>query len=275
MTSPPVSSIVPNLESLIDAITKAGEKIQEVYDTDFEVIKKDDNSPVTKADLESNKILRSVLEKTGIPILSEEDEDDKSRLESEKVWIVDPLDGTQDFVNRTGEFTVLVGLVENQIPVMGLVYLPTKKILYYGEKGLGAFCYKSEKWEKISVRDVRDLKDCLALVSRHHLSDKEKQLLKDLEISKTAQIGSTLKVMEVAAGRADIYLTTTTKMHQWDTAASWCIISEAGGKMTNLLGNELIYNTDNIFHLDGLLISNGFVHDIASSKISVSLNQNG
>ena len=119
MTSPPVSSIVPNLESLIDAITKAGEKIQEVYDTDFEVIKKDDNSPVTKADLESNKILRSVLEKTGIPILSEEDEDDKSRLESEKVWIVDPLDGTQDFVNRTGEFTVLVGLVENQIPVMG------------------------------------------------------------------------------------------------------------------------------------------------------------
>ena len=116
----------------MDAITEAGEKIREVYDTDFEVIKKDDNSPITKADLESNKILRSALEKTGIPILSEEDEDDKSRLESEKVWIIDPLDGTQDFVNRTGEFTVLVGLVENQIPVMGLVYLPTQKILYYG-----------------------------------------------------------------------------------------------------------------------------------------------
>ena len=97
----------------MDAITEAGEKIREVYDTDFEVIKKDDNSPITKADLESNKILRSALEKTGIPILSEEDEDDKSRLESEKVWIIDPLDGTQDFVNRTGEFTVLVGLVEN------------------------------------------------------------------------------------------------------------------------------------------------------------------
>ena len=121
MTSPPVSSKVPNLDSLMDAITEAGEKIREVYDTDFEVIKKDDNSPITKADLESNKILRSALEKTGIPILSEEDEDDKSRLESEKVWIIDPLDGTQDFVNRTGEFTVLVGLVENQIPVMGLV----------------------------------------------------------------------------------------------------------------------------------------------------------
>ena len=268
MTSPPVSSKVPNLDSLMDAITEAGEKIREVYDTDFEVIKKDDNSPITKADLESNRILRSALEKTGIPILSEEDEDDKSRLESEKVWIIDPLDGTQDFVNRTGEFTVLVGLVENQIPVMGLVYLPTQKILYYGEKGLGAFCYKSEKWEKISIRDVRDLKDCLALVSRHHLSDREKQLLEHLEISKTAQIGSTLKVMEVAAGRADIYLTTTTKMHQWDTAASWCIISEAGGRMTDLSGDELVYNTDNIFHLNGLLISNGLVHETAVSKIS-------
>jgi len=218
--------------------------------------------------LESNKIIRSALEKTGIPILSEEDEDDKSRLESEKVWIVDPLDGTQDFVNRTGEFTVLIGLVENQVPVMGLVYLPTQKILYYGEKGLGAFCYDSEKWEKISVRDVRELKDCLALVSRHHLSDKEKQLLGHLQISKTSQIGSTLKVMEVSSGRADIYLTTTTRMHQWDTAASWCIVSEAGGKMTDLLGNELVYNTDNIFHLNGLLISNGFVHEIAASKIS-------
>ena len=268
MVSPPFPSKIPHLSDVMNSIIEAGEKIREVYETDFEVIKKDDNSPVTKADLESNKIIRSVLEKTGIPILSEEDEDDKSRLDSEKGWIVDPLDGTQDFVNRTGEFTVLIGLVENHIPVMGLVYLPTQKILYYGEKGLGAFCYNLEKWEKISVRDTSELQDCLALVSRHHLSDREKQLLEYLEISKTAQIGSTLKVMEVSAGRADIYLTTTTKMHQWDTAASWCIISESGGKMTDLMGNDLVYNTDNIFHLNGLLISNGFVHQIAASKIS-------
>ena len=102
MVSPPFPSKIPNLNDLIDAIIQAGEKIQEIYDTDFEVNKKDDNSPITQADLESNKILRSILEKTGIPILSEEDVDDKSRLASEKVWIVDPLDGTQDFVNRTG-----------------------------------------------------------------------------------------------------------------------------------------------------------------------------
>ena len=176
MISPPFPSKVLNLDSVMDAIVEAGEKIREIYDTDFEVNKKDDNSPITKADLESNKILRFALEKTGIPILSEEDVDDKSRLDSEKVWIIDPLDGTQDFVNRTGEFTILVGLVENHIPVMWLVYLPTKRILYFAEKGMGAFCYDLNEWRKISVRRVEEISSCLALVSRHHLSVNEKKV---------------------------------------------------------------------------------------------------
>jgi len=268
MVSPPFPSKIPNLNDLIGAIIQAGEKIQEIYDTDFEVNKKDDNSPITQADLESNKILRSVLEKTGIPILSEEDVDDKSRLASEKVWIVDPLDGTQDFVNRTGEFTVLVGLVENHIPVIGLVYLPIKKILYFAEKGKGAFCYDLNKWGKISVRKVEEISSCLALVSRHHLSGKEKKILDHLGITNTATIGSTLKVMEISSGRGDVYLTTTNKMSQWDTCASNCIISEAGGKMTDISGNELIYNTEIVKHENGLLTTNGFIHDRVVSKIS-------
>ena len=151
MTYPPISSKIPNLDSIMDAMIEAGEKIREIYETDFEVNNKDDDSPITKADLESNKILRAALEKTGIPILSEEDADDKTRLDSENVWIVDPLDGTQDFVNRTGEFTILVGLVENHIPIMGLVYLPIKRLLYFAEEGMGAFCYDLQKWQGISV----------------------------------------------------------------------------------------------------------------------------
>ena len=268
MISPPFPSNIPNLDSVMDAIIKAGEKIREIYDTDFEVNKKDDNSPITKADLESNKILRFALEKTEIPILSEEDVDDKSRLDSEKVWIIDPLDGTQDFVNRTGEFTILVGLVENNNPVMGLVYLPTKRILYFAEKGVGAFCYDLNKWEKISVRKVENVGDCLALVSRHHLSGKESQILDHLGIVNTATVGSTLKVMEISSGRGDVYLTTTNRMHQWDTCASWCVISEAGGKMTDMLGNELIYNTDSVNHENGLLVTNGFIHKMVVSRIS-------
>ena len=267
MVSPPFPSKIPNLESVMEAIIQAGERIREIYDTDFEVNKKDDDSPITKADLESNKILRSILEKTGIPILSEEDVDDKSRLTSEKVWIVDPLDGTQDFVNRTGEFTILVGLVENHVPVMGLVYLPIKKILYFAEKGMGAFCYDLNKWEKISVRNVDDVSKCLALVSRHHLSGKEKKILDHLGITNTLTIGSTLKVMEISSGRGDIYLTTTNKMSQWDTCASWCVISEAGGQMTDISGYDLFYNTESVKHENGLLVTNGFVHEIIVSKI--------
>ena len=264
----PVSSKISQLETIIDAITKAGDKILEIYESDFQVEKKDDNSPITKADLESNKIIKESLLQTRIPILSEEDADDKSRMDSDKVWIVDPLDGTQDFVNKTGEFTVMVGLVENHVPVMGLVYWPTEKKLFFAEKGLGAFCHDSEGWAKISVRGVEEITEPLALVSRHHLSDKEKEMLERLEIKNTANIGSSLKVMEIASGRADIYLTSTNKMKQWDTAASHCIISEAGGKMTDISGNDLIYNTVSVNHENGLLVTNRLIHPEIVSKIS-------
>ena len=278
MKTLPISSKVAGIESVIDTIIEAGERVREIYESDFEVSKKDDNSPITKADLESNKIIRAALEKTGIPILSEEDVDDKSRLNSDKIWIVDPLDGTTDFVNRTGEFTIMVGLVENHVPVMGLIYWPTKQKLYYAERGMGAFCSHSDTvdeciWEAISVRETQNLEDCLALVSRHHLSDREKKILDHLKITHTASIGSSLKVMEISSGMADVYLTTTNKMKQWDTCASFCIISEAGGKITDVVGNELVYNTDIVNHENGLLVTNGFVHDEVVSKIS-DLEQN-
>ena len=268
MAELPVSSKISQLETIIDAITKAGDKILEVYESDFQVEKKDDNSPITKADLESNKIIKESLLQTKIPILSEEDADDKSRTDSDKVWIVDPLDGTQDFVNKTGEFTVMVGLVENHVPIMGLVYWPTEKKLFFAERGLGAFCHDSEGWAKISVRGVEEITEPLALVSRHHLSDKEKKMLDHLEIKNTANIGSSLKVMEIASGRADIYLTSTNKMKQWDTAASHCIISEAGGKMTDISGNDLLYNTESVNHENGLLVTNGLIHERVVSRIS-------
>jgi len=268
MAESPISSKIQHLETIINAVITAGDKIVEIYETDFQVEKKDDNSPITKADLESNKIIKESLLQTGIPILSEEDADDKSRIDSDKVWIVDPLDGTQDFVNKTGEFTVMVGLVENQIPVMGLVYWPTEKKLYFAENGLGAFCHESEGWMKISVRGVEEIAESLALVSRHHLSDKEKKMLECLKIENTASIGSSLKVMEIASGKADIYLTSTNKMKQWDTAAAYCIISEAGGKMTDVSGNELIYNTQSVNHENGLLVTNGLIHEEVVSRVS-------
>ena len=147
----PFKSSLPELGKIIDGMIKAGEKVLEVYETDFSTEKKDDNSPITQAEIESNKILKEVLGDTGISILSEEDVDDKKRLSEEKIWIIDPLDGTTDFVNRTGEFTIMVGLVEKHKSILGLIYWPTKKKMYLAESGKGAFRH-DEEWEKIETQ---------------------------------------------------------------------------------------------------------------------------
>ena len=263
----PFKSTIPELGKIIDGIVKAGEKVLEVYETDFSTEKKDDDSPITQADIESNKILKDVLGKTGITILSEEDTDDKKRLLDDKIWIIDPLDGTTDFVNRTGEFTIMVGLVEKHKSILGLIYWPIKKKMYLAESGKGAFRH-DEEWEKIETTMMSEMQNCQALVSRHHLSEKEKKLLDEMEIAVVTSIGSSLKVTEIASGDAEIYLTTTNKMKQWDTCASNCIISEAGGKMTDMSGNDLVYNTEIVNHENGILVTNGLIHQDALDAIS-------
>ena len=263
----PFKSTIPELGKIIDGIEKAGEKILEVYETDFSTEKKDDDSPITQADIESNKILKDVLGKTGITILSEEDTDDKKRLLDDKIWIIDPLDGTTDFVNRTGEFTIMVGLVEKHKSILGLIYWPIKKKMYLAESGKGAFRH-DEEWEKIETTMMSEMQNCHALVSRHHLSEKEKKLLDEMEIAVVTSIGSSLKVTEIASGDAEIYLTTTSKMKQWDTCASNCIISEAGGKMTDMSGNDLVYNTEIVNHENGIFVTNGLIHQDALNAIS-------
>ena len=263
----PFNSRQSELEKILAGVVKAGEKIIEIYNTDFTSEKKDDDSPITQADIESNKILKEVLGETGISILSEEDADDKKRLSEEKIWIIDPLDGTTDFVNRTGEFTVMAGLVEKQKSILGIIYWPMKKKMYLAESGKGAFCH-DEEWENIEVSMMSEMQNCHALVSRHHLSEKEKKLLDEMEISVVTSIGSSLKVTEIASGDAEIYLTTTNKMKQWDTCASNCIISEAGGKMTDISGKEMVYNTESVHHENGILVTNGLIHQDALDAIS-------
>ena len=263
----PFKSNLPELGKIIDGVVRAGEKVLEVYETDFSTEKKDDDSPITQADIESNKILKEVLGQTGIAILSEEDVDDKKRLSEEKIWIIDPLDGTTDFVNRTGEFTIMVGLVEKHKSILGLIYWPIKKKMYLAESGKGAFRH-DEEWEKIETTMMSEMQNCQALVSRHHLSEKEKRLLDEMEIAVVTSVGSSLKVTEIASGDAEIYLTTTSKMKQWDTCASNCIISEAGGKMTDMSGNDLVYNTEIVNHENGILVTNGLIHQDALDAIS-------
>ena len=245
----------------INAVIEAGKAVMEIYEQDFSVELKQDRSPLTQADIKSNEIIQRIILVSGYPILSEESVDDKERLNCEKIWIVDPLDGTSDFVSRTGEFTIMVALIEHNKPILGVVYCPTNKILFVAQKNGGAYNLGNGQCLKLSISNVAELEKCRAVVSRHHLSDHDRQFLMKIKIDKSTQLGSSLKVMDICSGNAELYFATTNNMKQWDTCASYCLIKEAGGEMTDMFGSELKYNTVTLNHQNGILVTNGLIHN--------------
>jgi 3'(2'), 5'-bisphosphate nucleotidase len=258
---PLIEGKLPELDLALEAAVKGGYAIMEIYKTDFDSSTKEDDEPITEADLASNKIIKEILKKADHYILSEEDKDDSSRLNENTLWVVDPLDGTSDFIDRTGEFTVMIALVQDKKPVLGVINWPDGKTIYIAQKGKGAFRYSNGSWEKISVSKTDDLKNCKAVGSRHHLSEKEKALIQKLEILEFTSIGSSLKVGKISCGEADVYLTFTDKMKEWDSCASNCIVTEAGGKMTDMLGSDIMYNNEIVNHQNGILVTNGLLHE--------------
>ncbi|HJM79316.1 MAG TPA: 3'(2'),5'-bisphosphate nucleotidase CysQ [Nitrosopumilus sp.] len=261
MNNIPISEKIPELDIAIKAAIEAGDEILEIYKKDFNTYSKTDDSPITEADLKSNEIIKKILSNTKYPILSEEDKDDDDRISEKMIWIIDPLDGTSDFIDRTGEFTVMIALIENKKPILGVILWPTEKTLFIAQKNHGAFKFSNNKWEKISVTKIEKLSNCRIVGSRHHLSDTEKKFIEKLGIDDFTSVGSSLKVGKISSGEAEAYITTTNKIKEWDTAASYCIISEAGGKMTDMLGNELTYNNKNVYHQNGILVTNGLIHN--------------
>lgn len=248
-------------EAAIKAARQAGEKIVEIYRNGFSSSTKEgDGSPVTKADIVSNEILLRELLPLGYPILSEESADSRERLMADPVWIIDPLDGTSDFIRRTGEFSVMIALVRNRVPVAGIIYQPTAERLFVAEEGRGAWSIAPGTRKHLWVSGCRE--SLRVITSRSHLSEEEKLFLEHLSPAEQKQMGSAgLKVAEIASANADLYFTTTDKMKQWDTAAAHCLISEAGGRMTDMRGEALYYNTEDVSHRHGLLVTNGLIHD--------------
>lgn len=261
MNNIPISKKIPELDIAIKAAQEASSVILDIYQKDYNTFTKTDDSPVTDADLKSNKKINEILSDTKYSILSEEDVDDQSRLSKDMIWIVDPLDGTSDFIDKTGEFTVMIALIQNKKPILGVIAWPTEKILFVAQKNCGAFRYSNDKWDKISVTKIENLSECRTIGSRHHLSDKEKKFIKKLGVKDFTSIGSSLKVGKISSGEAEAYITTTNKMKEWDTAASYCIITEAGGKMTDVSGNQITYNNKSVYHQNGILVTNGLIHD--------------
>jgi 3'(2'), 5'-bisphosphate nucleotidase len=259
----PFSDVFIETELATSAIRNASKAVMEIYNSKFTTSFKDGNEPITEADLKSNQIILNSLSESNHPILSEESKDNlEKRLDAKKVWIVDPLDGTTDFVNKTGEFTIMIALVENQTPILGVISCPPQNTLYVAQKGHGAYSSSNDdKWKKLEVSNTNDLSNCKAVGSRFHQSDKERNFLKKLNITQFTSRGSSLKAIDLCLAKADLYFTFTSKMKQWDTCASNCIVTEAGGKFTDMNGNVLKYNIEKLNHENGLLVTNGIIHN--------------
>lgn len=223
------------LELAKHAAFEAGKAIMEVYAQPFEVYTKDDDSPVTQADLRASNIIKEILKPTGIPFVSEEDlPPDRSQFE--RYWLVDPLDGTVEFVNRNGEFTVNIALIDNKQPVLGVIYAPVLDRMWNAECGMLNESFRIDKKRPFTV-----------LVSRSHRTPEvDAYINKVLRPAHPGLVidtqGSSLKFARLAEGSADVYVCYS-KTKEWDTAAADAILRAAGGKVLRISdGQPLEYS---------------------------------
>jgi 3'(2'), 5'-bisphosphate nucleotidase len=266
-----------SLLSLLITSYKAGEAILEVYNNqDIEVHYKDDKSPLTIADMKSHKIIMNNLgghensqsgktPSIGLPVLSEEGSNStyEERKDWSSFWLVDPLDGTKEFIKRNGEFTVNIALIEGNRPVLGVIYIPVKDLFYFGAEGIGSYKLTGSNYphaprtekkldtilehcEKLPLNSEPPQDRLMIIGSRSHgtekldeFVDKMKEKYKEVDL---ISAGSSLKFCLIAEGRADIYPRFGPTM-EWDTAAGHAIVTNAGGMVVDMISNEpLVYN---------------------------------
>ncbi len=246
----------------IEAAIKAGQRIMEIYENeDFEVDMKSDDSPLTKADIASHKIISEYLDATNIPILSEEgrfipyDE----RKDWNALWIVDPIDGTKEFIKRNGEFTVNIALIENKKPIAGVVFAPAIDELYFSDIHSGAFLSYgksahslSAALKEASVLPCEKTENYTVVASRSHMSVETQEFIESLKV-KHGELdliskGSSLKLCMVARGSAQCYPRFAPTM-EWDTAAGQAICNHAGFKVTDWNTKEpMDYNREDLLN---------------------------
>ncbi|MBP3420083.1 MAG: 3'(2'),5'-bisphosphate nucleotidase CysQ [Marinifilaceae bacterium] len=256
------------LEIAVKAALSAGEEILKIYNNpteDFGIERKSDNSPLTKADKASHKIIMEALNPTNIPILSEEGAKIpySERKGWCKLWIVDPLDGTKEFIKKNGEFTVNIALVENNTPIAGVIYVPVLETLYWGAVGYGAY-----KLQRVNIENYTDLQTSLEkatklpvqkeelpfviVASRSHMSPETAEYIDQLRRMYPAigmtSVGSSIKICLVGEGSADIYPRFAPTM-EWDTAAGHAIVKAAGKEVYQRdEKTPLTYNKENLLN---------------------------
>jgi 3'(2'), 5'-bisphosphate nucleotidase len=225
-------------------LERAGAAIMRIYDLNFTVQRKDDNSPLTLADLESQRIILEDLARLTpeIPILSEESAQAPwaERQGWNELWVVDPLDGTREFVKRNGEFTINIALVGDHEPVLGLIAAPVQGLVYWGAAGVGAFTrHRGAPEHRIHVAPPED--PIRVIGSRSHASAATSDYLARLRPYVKTGLGSSLKFCRVAEGHAELY-PRFGPTSEWDTAAGQAVLEAAGGQVTRLDGHPLRYN---------------------------------
>ncbi|MDZ7289641.1 MAG: 3'(2'),5'-bisphosphate nucleotidase CysQ [candidate division KSB1 bacterium] len=258
------------LQIVRDIVRAAGDAVLQYYDKTVAVAWKAPDDPVTAADHAANALILEQLYRhfPGEPVLAEESEDDMSRLGHNVIWMVDPLDGTKEFLKHNGEFSVMVGLVEHGRPVLGAVMQPAPPsgikpgALYSGAIGLGAWLSLGSSERPIRVTNVDQLSHMRMVASRSHFDPRVDQLRKRLGIHKILHHGSVgLKCGMIATGACELYIHPSSRVSLWDSCAPAAILMAAGGMMTDLLGQPLTYTAVEIHHRQGLLASNGRLHD--------------
>jgi 3'(2'), 5'-bisphosphate nucleotidase len=262
---------------------QAGERIMNFYNTSFITEEKlgldNFTEPVTEADREASRIIVGGL-LTEFPddgILSEEEADDKTRLTKDRVWIIDPIDGTNGFVNHEGDFAVQIGLAIEGKSVLGVVYEPLTEKLFWAIKDSGAWLELPDKEpQRLKVSAKTNFRQMILAASRSHRSSRMDKVAKTFGFRKEIKRGSVgVKVGLLAQQECDIYIHLSPRTKHWDTCAPQIILEEAGGKMTDLFGGSIVYNTTNVQNYNGVVSTNGVSHDAAIQQLKPLLTQFG
>ncbi len=244
----------------IDVAYGASEIIMNVYHSGFEYEIKSDDSPVTIADKKADAFIRERISKKycNHAFLTEESEDDKSRLNCKYIWIIDPLDGTKNFINRDGEFAINIALVEGHTPVLGIVMIPNTGEMYYAVKDYGAYYVRSKGDKPTQISVSKKVKDLVLLTSVFHVNDEEIAVANKYReyIKEERKVGSAIKACLIARGLAEVSFRFNANTKEWDTCAPQIIVEEAGGFFTEPNGNPITYNRVDVYNRNGFSIYN-------------------
>ncbi|MGZ9190111.1 MAG: 3'(2'),5'-bisphosphate nucleotidase CysQ family protein [Nitrospira sp.] len=281
-TSPAHADPAPDytleLDTAIRLARESGGTVRTFYEVPPTIRWKDPTEPVTEADRAVNSYLvkqfSQIFPDDGM--LAEESKDDFSRLNHERVWIVDPLDGTAEFIAHNGEFVIMIGLAVQGVPVVGVVYQPIDNILYAAALGKGAFVEEFGDRYPLRVSDEAALEKFRLVVSRSHRPPLVDTMISRLGLQRERSIGSVgLKIGLIARGQAEFYVHPNPGTKEWDTCAPDIIVREAGGMMTDCWNRPLQYNQRDVLRRYGVLASNGTQHVALADVVEQVLDEAG